>query len=284
MKRYAEAVAKKINEEHAELNAEATEVVKMNDEVNMGIRVCKGNACNGSVHYISECFEHGMSIDECAKVVVESALIERDVELVNITEKEGITWDEVKGDVAMRLVNVEYNKRYLADMVRKDLGNGFAIMFDIVKGDYRMAVTKNYAKSLGCDETMLMCAAQANDIQKPVLYTLEDRLMTTNPVNYLDKDGEVHASMMFLSTEDNACGASAIYVAGVGEKIKELLGDYYLLPSSVHEWIVVPELAGVSVEELGDMVRVANETIVERRDLLSYGVYKWTENGVRRIA
>lgn len=284
MKRYAEAVAKKINEEHAELNAEVIEVVKMNDDVNIGVRVQEEGACSGSVHYISAFFEFGVSADECAKEIAESALVKRNIELVNAAEKDEITWDEVKNDIVMRLVNVEYNERFLSDKVHKDLDNGFAIMFDIVKGDYRMAITNDCAKSLGCDETMLVCAAQTSDEQKPVLYDLAEKLMSSEPTNYLEEGKTTNSGMLVLTTKGASCGASAIYVVGTGEKIKEAVGDYYLLPSSIHEWIVVPESAGISIEELSDTVKGANETVVERHELLSYGVYKWAENAVARIA
>ena len=43
--------------------------------------------------------------------------------------------------------------------------------------------------------------------------------------------------------------------------------DNYLLPSSIHEMIIVPKDGNISPKELGEMVRNVNETEVAREEV-----------------
>ena len=49
--------------------------------------------------------------------------------------------------------------------------------------------------------------------------------------------------------------------------------DFYILPSSIHEVILVPASAGISVAEMEKMVCEINETQVEEEEVLSNRAY-----------
>ena len=51
-----------------------------------------------------------------------------------------------------------------------------------------------------------------------------------------------------------------------------------MLPSSVHEVLIVPESAGIGREELSGMVRAANNTVVEAKDVLSDNVMHYDKD------
>ena len=54
------------------------------------------------------------------------------------------------------------------------------------------------------------------------------------------------------------------------QKIGELMGgNCYILPSSIHEVLVIPENAGLTTRELSDMVHEINQTEVMEVDRLS---------------
>ena len=50
-------------------------------------------------------------------------------------------------------------------------------------------------------------------------------------------------------------------------------GNFYVIPSSVHECLLVPENSRVSPEELCDMVSEVNRTVVSEDEVLSDSVY-----------
>lgn len=61
---------------------------------------------------------------------------------------------------------------------------------------------------------------------------------------------------------------------GILEKVGQKLGEnYYILPSSIHEVIVVPESKSPVKQDLEEMVREINETQVEEEEVLSDRVY-----------
>jgi len=61
-------------------------------------------------------------------------------------------------------------------------------------------------------------------------------------------------------------------------------GDFYLLPSSVHEWLVIPtKNATMGVRDMQRMVHDVNETL-DHEDLLSYDTFRYDGEKVRRCA
>lgn len=68
-------------------------------------------------------------------------------------------------------------------------------------------------------------------------------------------------------------GAAAILIREAMEKLWEMIGDFYILPSSVHELIVYTD---TPLEYLKDMVREVNDSeCVDEDELLSYNIYRY---------
>lgn len=70
-------------------------------------------------------------------------------------------------------------------------------------------------------------------------------------------------------------GAAAVLYRGILRRISDgFNGDCYVLPSSIHELLVLPKEAGLAVEgELRSMVREVNGAYVSREDFLSNQIY-----------
>ena len=99
----------------------------------------------------------------------------------------------------------------------------------------------------------------------------ENLLDRTEPIDPADVGG-----MYVLTNEEGMLGASALYYRDVKEKAAELIGSgYYVLPSSVHEVILVPDTMDHDVKDLCEMVKQANRTVVEPKDVLSDNVYHY---------
>lgn len=77
---------------------------------------------------------------------------------------------------------------------------------------------------------------------------------------------------------DKSCshGAGAIMYCDFMEKVSEKLdGDFFIIPSSIHELIAVPvsDNPEEQLDRLEDSVRGCNVTVCEPEDILSYNVY-----------
>ena len=89
--------------------------------------------------------------------------------------------------------------------------------------------------------------------------------------------------MYVITNKQNVNGASVILNKTMLGELKEIIkGDYYILPSSVHECIVVP-IDEADAESLREMVTEINDGQVKPEDRLTYNVYKYT-NGEIKIA
>ena len=62
-----------------------------------------------------------------------------------------------------------------------------------------------------------------------------------------------------------------------------LNSSYYVLPSSIHELIVVPESIGMNRLQLENMVEEINQTEVEQEEILSNTVYRYIRKEKRVI-
>ena len=59
--------------------------------------------------------------------------------------------------------------------------------------------------------------------------------------------------------------------------------DFFILPSSVHEVILIPKVSGVSAEMLLEMVKEVNATQVEDIEVLSDNVYCYERESDRVV-
>lgn len=82
--------------------------------------------------------------------------------------------------------------------------------------------------------------------------------------------------MYVLTTEDGNNGAAIAANPIVLETIGEVLeGDFFLLPSSVHEFLVVPRDDGM-VEDILHTVREINREVLAEEEFLSDSLYMYS--------
>ena len=79
-----------------------------------------------------------------------------------------------------------------------------------------------------------------------------------------------------LTNERRIYGAALLAVPGVMEKVDQLFPEgYYILPSSLHEVLIVEKDKNLSAKELGEMVREVNRAEVSPQERLSDCVYEY---------
>lgn len=82
--------------------------------------------------------------------------------------------------------------------------------------------------------------------------------------------------VMFVLTNDTGMyGAAAILNDSIRQEIAEKVGDFYVLPSSIHETLIVPKDAGMDLKELEQMVQDVNRAEVAPKEQLSDHVYEY---------
>lgn len=90
--------------------------------------------------------------------------------------------------------------------------------------------------------------------------------------------------MWVVTTKDKYFGAATIMSQDTINRIAEVIGseDFFILPSSVHEVLVIPAGKDMDPEELLAMVKQVNETEVSVEDRLADAVYKVKDGVIDR--
>lgn len=192
-----------------------------------------------------------------------------------------------KKSLFVKLVNTERNESLVEQSISKEFLDLSAVVRVVLKMDKEgmasMTLSKRDAEILGMTEEEIYAAALANTLRlfPPKLMNLgryvemsigaeiplgEDEVTTYILTNQKEVDGAIY----FMSPE---------VVGAIAEALED---DLYILPSSVNEVLLVraSELED-GVDELKEMVRDANETVVAEKDILSYNVYHYDkEHGI----
>ncbi len=191
-------------------------------------------------------------------------------------------WDAVKDSLSVRLLEIGRNGDFLKDKPFFDVGNGLALIA-IVQieepkiGSLSVTINDSIFSSLDVDKATLFRQAlkSASRLDSAKLVDMEDALYgsSTNLLTVgADTDG--HSQMYILSNRTGEHGAAALFYPGVMEKAGDVIGcSYYILPSSLHEFILVPDSEMIEPADLKELVRQANESVVEPHELLSYNVF-----------
>ena len=203
----------------------------------------------------------------------------------------------MKKNLFMRLSAAEKNKDLLehAPHIRKeDLAITFHIMLDQSdKGTATTMINDNMMEAYGIDLDQLyqdallnspvICPAQIENMGEALSrMMIEDMKSAGAPPEVIQemekdlKESNKDNPMTIITNDRLVDGASAIFYPGVMDLVGERMqGDYFILPSSVHETLVVPDDGRVSLQELTDMVKEVNMTQVSPEDQLTDQVYHY---------
>ena len=91
---------------------------------------------------------------------------------------------------------------------------------------------------------------------------------------------------MYVATNEQcSLGAAVMRYPDFRERVRGMIrGDFYILPSSIHEVILVPESFGLEPERMQEMVKEINQTGVAPEEVLSDSVYYFDGEEIRIVA
>lgn len=184
------------------------------------------------------------------------------------------------------LCDKELNKKFLSDKPHIDVGNGFALFLRAA-----IAAEEGYfASNVNYEMLRVIYGITEKEAFENVFRGAEDssRLFSMTEMifqgfkatNMLEEDNPVCTEDPMYILTDELCGAAVLYRPGLKEKVAEILNDdFYVLPSSIHEFIIVLAKYAHPEAELAAMVEAVNQESVHPQDILSYRVQKF----IRRL-
>ena len=167
------------------------------------------------------------------------------------------------------------------------VGAGLAIVAEInISDGYKCVITNQIAEQFNLNMSEVFETARENMESKypAKMISMQSALFGDGNDNLLTDRGEIDMMNTLMSENSEGFGAVAIIYKGVAERIRDILGDYYILPSSLHELIILRDCGDYKATDLKDMVTYANQTVVDACDILSNSVFYYSEAGLQRVA
>lgn len=283
----------------ADLTLDEVEIVKINDQKLYGLVFKIEGMSSSPTFYLNEPYEqyiHGESIGNIVKQLVNSFLfsIEGMSEEVETKLKRDaeVGFDDMKDRLTVKVLEISRNQEYLKTVPHKEIGLGFAVVFDVqtvVGGNdvYRMPVTEAILKKAKIDEDELFEIAMDNvsEVDPAVLISLERGVSNKRVKNLLENGRHINKKKPMMYVLTNRCGrfgAAALFYPGMQKRIADIFDDsYYAIPSSVNEFILTPESSGANMEKLCERLLIDNYSTENQEDVLSDRVFhydrKWDQ-------
>lgn len=191
-------------------------------------------------------------------------------------------------NVYYKLINFEMNRSLLGKIPHFPfLDLAVVFYYRMEKGPLlgaTMLIHNCNLEAWGITRTDLMEDAVMNTSRK-MPYTLKgmDALIR----ELTEEEGEfpgMEELMYVLTNEEKYFGAATLLYPHVLSHIGKILRqDFYVLPSSIHECILVPDRGQYSREDLKQMVKDVNDDQVEAEEILSYQVYYYNREKEKLI-
>lgn len=199
--------------------------------------------------------------------------------------------EEIKERLIFTVINREKNRELLKEIPHRDFLD-FAVIYRIVvkeswDGVSSMRVSNGLFERWGITEEKLFEIARKNMRRRmPVMKTsLADMMQSLmgkdmiSPGDVSEECEERQLQRMYMVTNRKKInGFGSVLYPDVLEKMCQILqcDRLYILPSSVHEAIVMPQDLGMSPEELQEMVKNVNKDCVTEEEYLSDSVYGYS--------
>lgn len=186
-------------------------------------------------------------------------------------------FEYVRDRIVYRLVNYEKNKEILTDCPHLRLYD-LALTFRWVAhsddiGISTALVTNQEMEAWAISVNELLLAARENTPRLFPAHMVDMDEMIARAGISISKE-EAAIPMYIMTNEQEVNGASVLLYDNVLQKFaSEKKRDFYILPSSIHEVILVPSDKIDDPSELFTMVADANKTVVAMGDILSDSVY-----------
>lgn len=257
---------------------EMHKVSKNNGVVLHGVTIKLEESQNILPIFYLENYDESKTSREIAKeIITDNANALSESKSMGINTDSLFTFDEVKFRIIYRLVNKKANEELLRTIPHREFLD-LAIIYAVQFTDEASAkITNALAKNWNVTEEELFALATENTPKlfpvsaKPLLEIICE-MMEISPEQAMMM-GMQNDMQIVVTNQHNVNGASAILYPNVIEELHAKYGKLAILPSSIHEVIVVPLDDKMIEKRLTEMVKEVNEQVVNIEEVLSDHAY-----------
>jgi hypothetical protein len=271
-------------EKYEDADVQIREVLKNNDTILDGLTVVGTDSNISPTIYLNDFFddyENGRPVEDILQKIAD--IYVNSDQNINFDTSLVTDFENVKEKIVCKVVNKDANEHMLENLPHKDMED-LAVIYQIaLGGDGDGIATINISDQLldgyGINKDELHDIAVQNTAElRPVSFrSMQEVIMEMMGASELeDMDMSGGMPMYVLTNEDKMHGAAAMLYPNLLDEIAEKVsGDFFILPSSIHELLIIPKDSGAERGELENMVQEVNATQVAPDEVLSDHVYEY---------
>lgn len=258
-----------------------TKVTKNNDVELTGIIVmAKSDNISPTIYLegLYEEYREGTAMETLVDKIV--SIYEDQIRDINLDMEFFRDFEKVRDRIFYKLINFDKNRRLLED-VPYFRWHDLAIVFyyameEELVGKASITIHCQHMKMWGQSADSLYRTAKQNmqDGMPELLISMPELLAQMTGVP-MQREDEI--PMYVLTNQDKLYGAAALLYSEKMNKLAERMGcDLLILPSSIHEVLLIPDDHQKGYDFYIKMVDEVNRTQVEPEEVLSYKLYRYS--------
>ena len=270
-----------------DVNITFNKVEKMNESYEAMTVTPEGNSIgmNLNLDKLFSSYENGVDYEE----IVSSATNTIENNIINAPSFDVAMltdYEQMKDKLCMEVVSSERNAELLSKVPHKELED-MAVVYRFVmesneEGRSSIMVTNHLLDKLEVTPEQLHADAMENapEIRPAIIKGMNEVMMEMMGMDVAEMfgvDEMPQDEMMYVATvPDKISGAGVIaYQEFMDQAAEKLGGDFYVLPSSIHEILLVKDDGNVDYSQLKSMVEEVNATQVSPEEKLTDSVYHY---------
>jgi len=274
--------------EYQECEVVINKVAKINMGELTGMTLIPPGGSGGPTIYLEDFFhdeyEAGRSIEEILEHIVDTVFDSLNLKPDFVRETLQMIGDfsEVRERIAVHAVGYEKNREMLEmvpHQVMGDLAATYRIYLNQTKGDLEgtILITHDMMKAYNTTPEQLHEIALKNSMKAmpAELHTMqsviEELARDIDDVEIPEMD---RTPMLVLTNKQKHQGAATVFYPDVLENLGIPIEEYYIIPSSVHELILLPKSV-MNPEGLNAMIQEINQYEVPSYDVLSNKAHEY---------
>ncbi|MDE7476346.1 MAG: hypothetical protein K2M91_00085 [Lachnospiraceae bacterium] len=290
MDAFAKKVKSCVSKEQGNYKIEVCRINKNNGIFHTGLQILEGKVNIAPIIYLDEyheMYERGeTTIRDTASYVIDTYK-ERKVDKM-VDTKLFLNYEKIRKNIIFKLINTEKNKELLEELPHieyMDMSIVFHCLIPHQEHEMASILVHNVHLKLW-DMTVKKLKQEAikntqrlmpHEI-KSMTDVLSEIMREENPGQFNEDDCKAQFSdsvpMYVLTNKRRIEGAACILYPNLIKNFSDTVdSNLYIIPSSIHELLLMPTERNDMSEEIKNMIREINDTQVRPEEVLSYSLY-----------
>lgn len=291
LQEFTEMVTKELRHLLPDCKVQAGDVDKNNGVILKGITIQNEESVIAPNIYIDSYYaeyKNGRTLKSICEEIVRLYYREKNPIIMGLDVSQIMDFDAIKDRICFRLVNYQKNECALQTMPHRkflDLAIIYSVAVTLDGAEGSIKVTDSLLEHWNvCEQTLYEMALQnTENYNKWMVVPMRDILLRfiigendyVLDDAYEDMIQNLNLPLYVVSNTQKIFGATVLLYTEMFRKISRSLGNcnLYIIPSSVHELIVLEETTEFEAEQLIQTVRDVNCTDVEPEEVLGENLY-----------